>query len=85
MTSNYKLEERTLKAIIKKYTRPINCDTQIKLNIYYKNRKSPNLIIKNNLSNKTNILDKSHIIYKFKCPFGNLSQPYYVGITTQTL
>ena len=34
MTYNYKLEERTLKAIIKKYTKPTNCDTQIKLNIY---------------------------------------------------
>ena len=53
MTYNYKLEERTLKAIIKKNTKSTNCDTQIRLNIYCKNRKLSNLVIKNSLSNKT--------------------------------
>ena len=44
----------------------VNDETKkIKLNIYYKNLKTSNLILKNNPSLPTESLDNNNMIYKF--------------------
>lgn len=50
MHNNYKLDERVIREIVTTNTK-CNADNQeVKLIIYYKNKKSQNLIMKNNLT-----------------------------------
>ena len=47
MSDSYKIDEKILKAIIKQNTKCINENDKLKLNIYYKNEKIANLLMKN--------------------------------------
>ena len=82
----YKADETALKKILKRDIFEIN--VKIKLNIYYKNKKVRDFIMKNNLSGTTPPhSEKSHIIYEYVCPEREcLSLNYsYIGLTTCTL
>ena len=54
--------------------------------IYYQNKKTSNLLLKNN-TRQTDDLQKSHVIYKYTCKFGDCAtQPStYIGMTTMKL
>ena len=59
----------------------------IKLFIYYK-FKSSNLVIRNNSSPSIGVLQKTNVIYKFKCPLGDCifdNNNIYAGLTSTTL
>ena len=61
---------------------------KIKLTIYYNKFKTSNLIISNNSSPSTEFLDRTNVVYMFKCPMGNCfcnENNMYVGLTTMTL
>ena len=60
---NYKKDERALHSIIEKHVKPISDNSKLKLIIYYKNKKSSNLIMKNNPAPATDILKKRNIVY----------------------
>ena len=61
---------------------------KVRLMIYYNKFKTSNLIISNNFSSSTELLDRTNIVYMFKCLLGDcLSKENntYVGLTTTTL
>jgi len=87
MNTGYKIDERILKNMIKKNVQCTNNDDQIELRIYYKNKKTSNLLMKNNLHSNTD-LKSTNVIYKFTCPDREcLLSPCnkYIGLTTTTL
>ena len=49
MYSNHKIYENILKEIVFNITKCINPNDKLKLIVYYKNKKSSNLVIKNNM------------------------------------
>ena len=60
----------------------------IKLVIYYNKFKTSNLVIRNNSSPSIGVLQKTNVIYKFKCPLGDCisdNNNIYVGLTSTTL
>ena len=55
---------------------------KIKLIVYYKKFKTSKLIIKNNSSPSIAPLQKTNVVYLFKC---NSNKNTYIGVTTTTL
>ena len=86
--NNFKIDEHILKNLIWKNILP-SCPTKkVRLIIYYNKFKTSNLIISNNTSPSTKLLDGTNIIYMFKYPLGECvsKENYaYVGFTTTTL
>ena len=62
----------------------IKLTTNIKFNliIYNQNKKTSNLVIKNNDNNSVNPLDAPNVIYKLTCAWCNNT---YVGVTRVSL
>lgn len=84
MHRNYKIEERVLKDIISTNT---NCTDNQKLNIvfYYKNLKTSNLAMKNNMTATPSLLRQTNIVYNFECPLPHCRAERYIGMTQSTL
>ena len=76
MTSSYKIDEKVLKNIIKQNIKCTNENESIKLNIYYKNRKVSNLVMKN--SPNTTKLQRTNILYKYECNVGDCEPQAYI-------
>ena len=56
--------------------------------IYYNKFKTYNLVIRNYSSPSIGVLQKTNVIYKFKCPLGDYiseNNDIYVGLTSTTL
>ena len=68
MHYNYKSDEKILKTLIHKNILPTDPNKKIKLVIYYNKFKTSNLVIRNNSSPSIGVLQKTNVIYKFKCP-----------------
>ena len=71
MQYNYKSDEKILKTLIHKNILPTDPNKIIKLIIYYNKFKTSNLVIRNNSSPSIGVLQKTNVIYKFKCPLGD--------------
>ena len=65
--SNYKIDEHILKNLIQKNVLPIDPTKKIRLIIYYNKFKTSNIIISNNSSASTKLLDWTNV-YMLKCP-----------------
>lgn len=87
MSELYKKDERILKTIIQNNVKPISDEDEIQIMIYYKNTKSKNLIMKNNLSDTKDKMQTSWTVYKYTCPSEDceLPNPTYIGQTRNTL
>ena len=88
MHYNYKSDEKILKTLIHKNILPTDPNKKIKLVIYYNKFKTSNLVIRNNSSPSIGVLQKTNVIYKFKCPLGDCisdNNNIYVGLTSTTL
>ena len=85
--SNYKIEERIIKNIVKTNVKPIQTDSKVNIIVYYKNPKTCNLVIKNNLSPPVPQNLKTNVVYSFKCPFAhsNVYDYEYIGMTSVKL
>ena len=83
MTSSYKIDEKVLKNIIKQNITCTNENESIKLNIYYKNGKVSNLVMKN--SPNATKLQRTNILYKYECNVGDCEPQAYIGYTRTTL
>ena len=83
--SNYKIDERTLKSIIRNKVTCTNDNTKLKLIIYYRNKKTSNLVMKNNSMPPTPDSEKSHVCYKFVCPAQDCKPEEYIGYTETAL
>ena len=60
---------------------------EIKLIIYYNKFKTTNFVIKNNSFPLIGVLQKTNVIYQFKCPLGDCiseNNNIYVGLTSTT-
>ena len=71
MHYNYKLDENIAKTSIQRNTLPTDSNEKIKLIIYYNKFKTSNLVIKENSSPSIGVLQKTKVIYQFKCPLGD--------------
>ena len=77
-----------MKTLIHKNILPTDPNKKIKLIIYYNKFKTSNLVIRNNSSPSIGVLQKTNVIYKFKCPLGDCisdNNNIYVGLTSNTL
>jgi hypothetical protein len=86
-SQSYKVDERTIKAIVKNNTHCINQTDKLKLTIYYKTNAINSLVMRNNQSPKTPPLKQTNIIYEYTCNNGEceLQKCSYIGLTTTTL
>ena len=75
--------------MIHKNILPTDPNKKIKLIIYYNKFKTSNLVIRNNSPPSIGVLQKTNVIYKFKCPLGycisDNNNNIYVGLTSTTL
>ena len=62
MSTAYKTNEKILSTIIKNNVKIINSHNILKFRIYYRNRKTSNLIIKNNNASTSYILLNVHMV-----------------------
>ena len=84
MHRHYKVDEKVLKGILAtKVTSATN--VPININIYYRNKKTHNLVIRNNCSPTKDKLQSTHLVYEFKCPIPHCKVDKYIGSTTTTL
>ena len=68
MNNNYKTDEKVIKNIIKNKVTPKDSTTRMELIIYYKNQKTRQLVMKNNLTAEKRQIDKTCAIYHYTCP-----------------
>ena len=87
MHKNSHIDEKIIRNIIMNNLKPVKTNKKINLNIYYKNKKTSNHVIKNNPISTVNEIEKSNLIYKFTCPFTHSDHKdhQYIGMTTTTL
>lgn len=80
MTSNYKVEEQQLQSIIKHNITPAtNCE--LKLFIYYKNKKLKNIVIRNKYHKPE---EEFNVVYRYTCKIDGCNSSY-IGYTEATL
>ena len=87
MSNAYKVDERVLKRIVYQNTTCTDPDNKLRLIIYYKNLKTKNLVMRNNL-NPNSEMKSTNVVYQYTCPDGDcMLRPNvsYVGYTTTTL
>jgi hypothetical protein len=87
MSASYKSEEMQLQKIIKDNVSPVQDDDDLKLLIYYRNRKLRDLIISNKpKSSQPATSDRHHVVYQYTCTRdGCNSSPKYIGYTSTTV
>ena len=66
-------------------TKCIDENRELKIIFYYKNNKTANLVMKNNLSPPLKPLEQTNIIYKFTCPMSHGQATEYIGFSQTTL
>ena len=81
---NYKKDENALRELISNNVKPCHDNVKVNLVIYYKNRKSCNLMLKNNPSPPPETMKRCNVVYHFKCPIMNCIHEY-IGMTTMRL
>ena len=82
---NYKIDERIMKEIVNDNVKCTDQQTEIDLIIYYKNKKTHNLIMKNNSAPAPPISQRTNVVYKFNCPYPHGEAENYIGLTTTTI
>lgn len=90
MNPKYKEDEKMLKRIINDHVNVLDKSENVKLIIYYRSRKTRDLVMKNNLTPKLRDLARTNLIYQFRCSIDecahrNRSEVSYTGLTTCTL
>lgn len=85
MHKNYKVDEKIIKDIVAKNVKSIDPSSKVKVLIYYKNTKTSNLVMKNNLTSDSSVLRQTNIVYSFSCPFPHSQAEEYYGMTQTTL
>ena len=88
MHYNYKSDEKILKPLIFRNILPTDTNKKIKLTIYYNRFKTSNLVIKNNPSLSIGVLQKTKVIYQYKCHLVDCiteNKNMYIGLTSTTL
>ena len=85
MSSAHKTDERILKEIINRNIKTSN-NSKLHIIIYYKSRRTSNLLLQNNSSPKPSDLQSSHLVYSFSCQHDDCAHhKEYIGMTTTRL
>ena len=86
MHCNYKIDEDILKNIVRRYTRTIEPNNKINLIIYYKNKKTSSMIMRNS-PYQDNMLKSTNVVYQFQCKTEGctLQNNKYIGMTSTNL
>lgn len=85
MTDTYKIAEKEIQKIVHQDVVPTHPNSDLKLFIYYKNKKLKSLFIKNNTNRSTEIFN---VVYRYQCDevhMYNAQNTYYIGHTTTTI
>ena len=85
MTTDYKTEEKTIKNIVYKNVRPTDKNSKISLTIYYKTKKTSQLLLRNRPSGNKTPLQEDHVIYQHTCNSEECGPHSYIGMTRTTL
>ena len=85
MHRNYKIEERVLRNIIKSNAKCTEENTKLNIIFYYRNHKTCNLVMKNNMVTERSPLSQTNVIYSFTCPNLHCKAENYIGMTQTTL
>ena len=87
MSAGHKTDERIVTDIVNRGVIPTDKEDNIQLVIYYKNKKTSNLIMKNNLQQGRTDMSRVNVIYQYSCTIGDckLRNNSYIGMTTTTL
>jgi len=87
MNSQYKKDEKVLGDIIKRHVKTVDNDDRIQLNVYYTNKRTSSLFMKNNVAERKGLLRRSSVVYKIECPFEDceLQNCFYLGQTRNTI
>jgi hypothetical protein len=87
MNESYKIDERVIKQIIDRNVNGVD-NVKLKVIIYYKNKYTKQLIIKNNPAAQLKPLQKTNVVYEISCPHEDcalLRNVNYIGMTSTTL
>ena len=82
---NYKIEERVIKDIVYSNVKCTDPNNRLNLIVYYKNMKTSQLIMKNNLAPHLRHLEQTNVVYEFTCPMSHSQVTQYIGFTQTTL
>ena len=85
MHRNYKIDEKVLKEIIARNVKSVSNDERINVIFYYKNLKTVNLVMRNNLMTNSSPLCRTNVIYEFICPLPHCKAENYIGMTQTTV
>ncbi|MPC34867.1 hypothetical protein E2C01_028270 [Portunus trituberculatus] len=85
MSMEYKTDEKILKEIIYENVKPTNEDAKLTLTIYYKTRKTSQLLLCNQPSDSKTPLQEDHGIYLHLCNSKECGLCSYIGMTRTTL
>ncbi|KAG0712243.1 hypothetical protein GWK47_018917 [Chionoecetes opilio] len=80
-------EERIISQIVHRNVKPADQERRIKLQIYYKNKNTSNLLLRNSPSQTQETKQKSHVVYRITCKRGNCEvlPSSYIGMSTTKL
>lgn len=78
---NFDKDNKQLKSIIKEHVKPTNNDNKIKIIAYFKPTKLSSCF---STRRRMDMLQRSHVVYQFRCPMDSCSASY-LGYTTNTL
>ena len=88
MHNNHKTDEKVIKRIMQQNVKCTDTSNNLKLIVYYKNKKVSNSIMKNSPSSNSDKLKSSNVVYEYKCITGDCAlqnHSSYIGMTRTTL
>ena len=83
----YREDERIMKQIINRNVKPTNPEDRINFIIYYKSKRTSQFLLRNSPQQEKDVLQCSHVVYRFTCNRGNCAAlpSSYIGMTTVKL
>jgi len=87
MNCQYKKDEKVLRDIMKRHLKTMNNNDHLQLNVYYSNKRTSSLLMKNNIAERKELLRRSSVVYQIQCPIEDceLQNGIYLGQTRNTL
>ena len=76
-----------MRQIIKRNVTPTDPQKRISFTIYFKNKKTSDLLLRNSPKQETNKMQQSHVVYRYTCSQGDCETlpAIYIGMTTMRL
>ena len=85
MSTQHRIEEQAIRDIIHRNVKPTNPNHAIDLVIYYKTRKTSQLIMRNKTTRKPAPTQEANVIYQHICTAEDCGPHSYIGMTRTTL